>query len=201
MVKIVAATGNEHKLAEYRELLKDQNVELMSLNDYPKYVEPAENGESFKENASIKALAACKYCDRPTFADDSGLEVEALDWRPGIYSSRYAPDDAARIGKLLDELKDKDSRRARFVCEIAIAMNGEVIETFRGEVYGTIADAPRGSNGFGYDPLFIPDGFDKTYAELDSDVKNSISHRAKAYQAAEEFIEDEMSCLDDDFGV
>ncbi len=199
MAYIVAATGNKHKLEEYARLLADQNIQLKSLNDYPNYPEPEENGSSFKENAGIKALAACKYCDVPAFADDSGLEVEALDGRPGIHSSRYAATDAERIAKLLKELEGKENRRARFVCVIAIAANGEVIETFEGEVTGTILESPRGENGFGYDPIFQPDGFDKSFAELTQDEKNRISHRANAYAKALEFVEDEMSILDDDF--
>ncbi|MBR7120738.1 MAG: RdgB/HAM1 family non-canonical purine NTP pyrophosphatase [Lentisphaeria bacterium] len=199
MAYIVAATGNKHKLEEYAQLLADQNIQLKSLNDYPNYPEPEENGSSFKENAEIKALAASKYCDVPAFADDSGLEVEALDGRPGIHSSRYAATDAERIAKLLKELEGKENRRARFVCVIAIAANGEVIETFEGEVTGTILEAPRGENGFGYDPVFQPDGFDKSFAELTQEEKNRISHRANAYAKAVEFVEDEMSILDDDF--
>ena len=199
MAYIVAATGNQHKLEEYRQLLDGQNIELKSLLDYPEYPEPEENGSSFKENASIKALSACKYCDVPAFADDSGLEVEALDNRPGIYSSRYAETDEKRIARILEELKGKTNRRARFVCVIAIAVNGEVIETFEGEVKGTILEAPRGKNGFGYDPIFQPDGFDKSFAELTQEEKNRISHRANAYAKALEFVEDEMSILDDDF--
>jgi XTP/dITP diphosphohydrolase len=199
MAYIVAATGNQHKLAEYAQLLADQNIELKSLNDYPNYPEPEENGTSFKENACIKAVAACKYCDVPAFADDSGLEVEALDGRPGIHSSRYAATDAERIAKLLKELEGKENRRARFVCVIAIAANGEVIETFEGEVKGTILHEPRGENGFGYDPIFQPDGFDKSFAELTQEEKNRISHRANAYARALEFVEDEMSILDDEF--
>ena len=154
---------------------------------------------AFAENAAIKALDACKYCDVPAFADDSGLEVEALDGRPGIHSARYAATDAERIAKLLDELKGKTNRRARFVCVIAIAANGEVIETFEGETKGTIIDSPRGSNGFGYDPIFQPDGYDCTFAELSREEKNRISHRANAYAKALEFVENEMSILDDEF--
>ena len=199
MAYIVAATGNRHKVEEYARLMEGQNVELKSLNDYPNYTEPEENGASLKENASIKALAACKYCDVPAFADDSGLEVEALDGRPGIHSSRYAATDAERIAKLLKELDGVENRRARFVCVIAIAVNGEVIETFEGEVKGTILTAPRGDNGFGYDPIFQPDGFDKSFAELTQEEKNRISHRADAYRKALEFVEDEMSILDDEF--
>lgn len=199
MAQIVAATYNEHKLTEYRELLKDQKVEVVGLNAYKKMPEIEENGATFEENASIKALAANQYCDIPAFADDSGLEVEALDGAPGIKSARYADTDSERIARILRELGDNWNRRAKFVCVIAIALNGEVIETFRGEVHGVITMEPRGSNGFGYDPVFMPDGYDKTFGELDAEIKNKISHRAVAFQKAMQFIEDEMSVLDDDF--
>ena len=201
MAYIVVATNNRHKVDEYRQLLADQKIELRSLADYPAYPGVEENGKSFAENASIKALSACKYCDVPAFADDSGLEVAALDDRPGIHSSRYAPTDPERIAKLLGELKGVADRHARFVCVIAIAVNGEVIETFEGEVKGRIIDEPRGSNGFGYDPVFVPDGTDKTFAELTQEEKNRISHRANAFRKAVEFVENEMAILDDDFGA
>ena len=201
MACIVVATANAHKVEEYRRLLADQKVELKSLLDYPGFPGVEETGTSFRENAAIKALAACRYCDVPAFADDSGLEVEALDGRPGIYSSRYAATDSERIAKLLGELKGVENRRARFVCAIAIAVNGEVIETFEGEVRGTIVDAPRGEDGFGYDPVFQPDGYDKTFGEMPQELKNRISHRAAAFKLALEFVEDEMSVLDDDFDL
>ena len=199
MAYIVVATSNEHKVEEYRKLLDGQNVELKSLLDYPAFPGVAEDGKTFAENAGIKALAACKYCDVPAFADDSGLEVEALDGRPGVYSSRYADSDPERIAKLLKELDGKDNRRARFVCAISIAFNGEIIETFEGEVKGTITLAPRGNGGFGYDPVFQPDGYEQTFGELPQEVKNKISHRANAFKKAMEFVEDEMSVLDADF--
>ena len=199
MAYIVVATGNLHKVEEYKALLADQNVELKSLKDYPNCPEVVEDGKTFAENASKKAVEVCRYCDVPAFADDSGLEVEALGGEPGIYSSRYADTDAARIEKVLKNLEGKDNRRARFVCVIAIAINGEVIETFEGEVKGTIIDAPRGTNGFGYDPIFMPDGYDKTFAEMTDEEKNQISHRANAVKKALEFIEDEMSVLDSEF--
>lgn len=199
MSYIVIASANSHKVDEYRELLKDQDVDLHSLADYPGFPGVEENGTSFTENASIKAVAVCKYCDVPAFADDSGLEVAALDGRPGIYSARYAENDKARRARLLAELEGVTDRRARFVCVIAIAANGEVIETFEGEVKGTILTAPRGENGFGYDPVFQPEGFDKSFAELTQEEKNRISHRARAYAKALEFVEDEMSILDDEF--
>ena len=201
MAYIVVATTNQHKVEEYRKLLADQKVELKSLADYPAYPGVEENGATFAENASIKALDACKYCDVPAFADDSGLEVTALGGRPGIHSSRYAASDPERIAKLLGELKGVADRSARFVCVIAIAVNGEVIETFEGEVKGRIIDAPRGTNGFGYDPIFVPDGTDKTFAEMTDEEKNRISHRADACRKAVEFVESEMAILDDDFGA
>ena len=199
MAYIVVATSNAHKVDEYRKLLADQKVELKSLLDYPGFPGVEESGSTFAENASIKALAACKYCDVPAFADDSGLEVEALDGRPGVFSSRYAPTDQERIAKLLKELEGCENRKARFVCAIAIAINGEVIETFEGTVNGAITTAPRGEGGFGYDPVFRPDGYDQTFGELPQEVKNRISHRAAAYRKALEFVEDEMSVLDDEF--
>lgn len=201
MAYIVAATANAHKVDEYRKLLEGQNVELKSLLDYPGFPGVEENGRSFIENAGIKALAACKYCDVPAFADDSGLEVEALYGRPGIYSARYAPTDKERIARLLDEMKGQTNRRARFVCAIAIAINGEVIESFEGEIKGTIVDAPRGESGFGYDPVFQPDGYDQTFGEMAPELKNRISHRANAFKLAMEFVEDEMSVLDDEFDL
>ncbi len=201
MAYIVVATNNAHKVKEYAELLEGQKVELKSLLDYPNFPGVEEDGTSFRENAAKKALAACKYCDVPAFADDSGLEVEALDGRPGILSARYAPTDKERIAKLLDELKDKEDRRARFVCAIAIAINGEVIETFEGEVRGRIVDSPRGESGFGYDPVFQPDGYEQTFGEMPQELKNKISHRAAAFKLALNFVEDEMSVLDDDFDL
>ena len=199
MAFIVVATGNAHKVDEYRQLLDGQGVELKSLLDYPGFPGVEENGTTFAENAAQKAIAASRYCDVPAFADDSGLEVEALDGAPGIYSARYAPTDRERIAKLLAALDGKENRRARFVCVIAIAINGEVIETFEGVMEGTIIDAPRGENGFGYDPIFVPAGESRTFAEMSQEEKNQISHRARALKKALEFIEDEMSVLDDEF--
>ena len=200
MAYIVAATANRHKVEAYRKLIGDErHVEIQSLADYPEMPEIVENGKTFAENASIKALAACKYCDVPAFADDSGLEIFALDMAPGIYSARYADTDEARINRVLKEMEGKEDRRAQFVCVIAIAANGEVIETFTGVLPGRIAEAPRGTNGFGYDPIFIPEGYDVTFAEMSPEEKNKISHRARAYANAMEFVEDEMSILDDEF--
>ncbi len=199
MAYIVVATSNAHKVDEYRQLMGSQPVELKSLADYPNFPGVEEDGATFRENAAKKALAACRYCDVPAFADDSGLEVEALNGAPGVHSARYAPTDSERIAKLLDALEGQPNRRARFVCAIAIAVNGEVIETFEGEVRGVIVDAPRGKSGFGYDPVFLPDGFTETFGEMSGEQKNNISHRANAFKKAMEFVEEEMSILDDDF--
>ncbi|MBR7107595.1 MAG: RdgB/HAM1 family non-canonical purine NTP pyrophosphatase [Lentisphaeria bacterium] len=196
---IVVATANKHKVDEYKKLLGDIEVELKSLADFPDMPEIEENGSSFKENAGIKALAASKFTGAPAFADDSGLEVDALDGKPGIYSSRYAPTDPERIAKLLSELDGCENRRARFVCAIAIAFNGEVLETFEGSVEGTITLAPRGEGGFGYDPVFQPDGYDKTFGELPQEVKNKISHRARAFANAVDFVENELAAIGDVF--
>ena len=130
MANVVIATSNAHKVEEYKALMADDSIELQSLLDYPGFPDVEENGTTFTENASIKAIAASKYCDAPAFADDSGLEVFALNGEPGIYSARYAPTDPERIAKLLKNLEGKVDRSARFVCVIAIAFNGEIIETF-----------------------------------------------------------------------
>ena len=195
MADIIVATTNGHKLEEYRRMLKDQAVEIGSLRDYPDFPEVEENGKTFAENAAIKALAAAEFTGLPAFADDSGLEVEALDGAPGIYSSRYAPTDPERIAKLLDALSGKTNRRARFVCCIAIAFNGEIIAEFEGEVKGQIADAPRGCDGFGYDPLFIPDGSELTFGEMSAEQKDGISHRRNALEQALEFVTEQLSVI------
>ncbi|MCI7643770.1 MAG: RdgB/HAM1 family non-canonical purine NTP pyrophosphatase [Lentisphaeria bacterium] len=199
MTQIVVATANAHKVEEYKKLIGDQQVELLSLLDYPGCPEIIENGSSFEENASLKAVAASKYCGIPVFADDSGLEIEALNGAPGIFSARYAETNEKRIERVLSEMQGIANRKARFVCVIAIAFNGEVIETFEGVVNGHISDRPRGSNGFGYDPIFVPEGYDESFAEMSEEAKNQISHRSEAYRKAVEFIEDEMSILDDEF--
>lgn len=200
MYQILAATKNKGKLEEYKELLKDKQVQILSMNDFDDFPETEEDGKTFEENAEKKALEASNYAGIPAFADDSGLAVEALGGAPGIHSSRYAgpgATDADRVNKLLNELKDEKNRNAKFVCALTIANEGEIIKTFRGEVHGTITESPRGKNGFGYDPVFIPEGFDKTFGELDSSIKDKISHRAVAVKEAVEYIEDELSTIED----
>lgn len=201
MLQILVATTNKHKVVEFQSavslLLPD--LKIITPAEFPNYPEVEENGVTFEENAQLKAVAASAFADMPAFADDSGLEVAALDGRPGIYSSRYAGEnatDSQRIEKLLAELEGKENRRARFVCVIALACRGEIFKTFRGEVNGVIADAPQGTEGFGYDPVFIPDGYDRTFAELGMEIKDKISHRAVAFKKMMDFIAEELKNLE-----
>ncbi len=202
MLRMLAATGNKHKIEEFRNMLSGIKVKfsLITPDSIEGFPEIVEDGASFEENAAKKAVEASAYADMAAFADDSGLEVDALGGEPGILSARYAGEGASneqRIAKLLKNLEGVSNRKARFVCVIAIAYRGELAGSFRGEVEGSIIDAPRGSHGFGYDPVFVPDGYDKTFAELGSDVKDKISHRAKAMRKAVDFIKAELASVDD----
>jgi XTP/dITP diphosphohydrolase len=198
-MRFLAATNNSHKIIEFRGILGPLGIEFISPSDIGGIPEVDETGSTFEENAGLKALEAAKFADMQAFADDSGLEIEALDNAPGIYSARYADDNNGRITRVLRELKEveertgKVNRNARFVCVIAFASPENVFATFRGEVYGKIIDAPRGEGGFGYDPVFMPDGYDKTFAELAAETKDEISHRANALNKAKEFFRQRLS--------
>jgi XTP/dITP diphosphohydrolase len=185
-MQLIVATRNAHKTREIRQILGSK-VDVRDLTEHPEISEITESGTSFEENAKLKAIAVSQKLPGLVIADDSGLEVEALHGAPGIHSSRYAgvnASDKEKIAKLLAELTkinaQSDRRRARFRCLVAVACDGQVLATFEGAVEGTIAKRPRGSHGFGYDPIFIPDGFEETFAELPREVKNNIGHRAKA---------------------
>jgi len=184
--QILIATKNSGKVLELKNLLADLPVELLNLKDFPSIVEAEETGATFIENAALKAQSYARQTGIFALADDSGLEVAALGGAPGIYSARYAGEnvsDETRIEKLLNEISrsGNDDRRARFVCAIAIAdENGEIIFTAEDYCEGEIAFEPRGRNGFGYDPVFIPSGFEQTFGELSEPVKQKISHRARA---------------------
>jgi XTP/dITP diphosphohydrolase len=188
---LLLATRNTHKTREFRDLLgKDFNV--TDLRNLPEVVLPKEIGATFEKNAISKAIAASRNQKMCAVADDSGIEVDALRGAPGIYSARYAGRDATdrqNIEKLLAELRQAnvpDSKRsARFRCVIAIARNGKPFGTCEGIVDGRIVTPPRGSAGFGYDPIFQPDGFEQTFAEMLPELKNKISHRGKAIAALE----------------
>jgi XTP/dITP diphosphohydrolase len=194
--RFLAATGNEHKICEFREILSPLGVEFAHPSEVGGIPDVEENGTTFEENAVLKAKSAAEFANMPAFADDSGLVVEILDGAPGIYSSRYADTDDARIERLLCEIREKEAisgerfRGAKFVCVIAVVYpaTGETF-TFRGEVRGEIIDEKRGGNGFGYDPVFVPEGYSASFAELPSDVKDAISHRHNALIAAKEHFE------------
>ena len=181
---LLLATHNAHKTREFRELL-GHNFDVIDLSSFPEIAIPEETGQTFEENATLKAIAASQ--SRLVVADDSGLEVDALNGAPGIYSARYAgknANDAKNVEKLLRELSARpestEKRSARFRCVIALARSGELLDTFEGVVEGNIVDLPRGTAGFGYDPVFQPIGFEQTFAEMPPDMKNNISHRAQA---------------------
>lgn len=185
-MQCVFASSNKNKIAELKAILPS-SLELSSLSDIGISEEIPEPGTTIKENAFLKAQYVVEYLKTNqknliVFADDSGLEVEALNLAPGVYSARYAgvpKNDAANNLKLLQELKNVTKRNARFVTVIALIMDNEV-HYFEGDIKGTIAYEERGKSGFGYDPLFIPQGYRSTFAELGTEVKNSISHRAMA---------------------
>ena len=193
-MKLVLATRNEGKVREIGELLKDQNgVELVSLRSYPDAPDVVEDGKTYEENAIQKASVLAEYTGHLTIADDSGLAVDALDGAPGVHSARYAGENASdedRIVKLLDALQDvpDDRRSGRFICAVAIAEPLDQAQVVRGVCEGRIIRTPRGTAGFGYDPIFVPTGYDKTFAELGDEIKNQISHRAKALDEARQLL-------------
>lgn len=192
--ELLIATYNSGKLRELRELLGEHQFALADLHSFPAVEVVAETGRTFAENAELKATGYAKQTGLMTLADDSGLEVSALDGLPGVTSARYAGDgasDAERVDKLLCELAKitRSDRAARFVSTIVIAdRTGAILHESSGICVGEIADGPRGENGFGYDPIFIPAGFTETFAELPSEVKNQISHRGQALKRAAEFL-------------
>jgi XTP/dITP diphosphohydrolase len=184
MTRLLLASRNRHKVREIQDIL-GPGFEVHDLSDHPEIPEIVESGKTFEENAVIKALAVSAKCDGLVLADDSGLELDALDGAPGVVSARYAGEgatDQENIEKLQRELKGsgKGARSARFRCVIALARSEKIIGTFAGAVEGVIIDAPRGHDGFGYDPVFVPNGFSETFGELPAKTKNQISHRAKA---------------------
>ncbi len=194
MKDLVLATRNEGKLKEIRQLLAGCVEEFFSLADFPELPEIVEDGQSFEENALKKACLTAKKLGKPVLADDSGLCVDALAGKPGIFSSRFAGEDAddeRNNSKLLAELAEipADRRSASFHCVIALCFPDGSRHTFSGELKGSILDRGRGSSGFGYDPLFLVHEYDKTLAELPLDLKNRISHRGKALAKLKSFMQ------------
>ena len=188
-MELVMATRNTHKTREVQHILGPE-FKVRDLGAYPEISDIRESGTSFEENAKLKAVAASKQLPDLVIADDSGLEVDAVSGAPGIYSARYAGANATgeeKIDKLLRELArigaTDDARGARFRCVVALARKGNLLGSFEGTVDGKISDKPRGNRGFGYDPIFVPEGFEQTFSELPAEVKNTISHRARAIRA------------------
>ena len=192
---LLIATSNAGKLRELRSLLVDVPLELLSLTDFPNIQSVEETGLTFAENASLKASGYARQARVLTLADDSGLVVDALGGRPGVHSARYVRPDASypeRVVALLGELEgvSEPNRTARFVCAMKVASDdGEIVFATEKSCEGHIAAAPRGTGGFGYDPIFEPNGFDQTFAELSAEVKNRISHRGVALAAVREFLD------------
>lgn len=189
MKELIFATHNAHKSEEVKSIIAN-HFKVVNLSDINFYEDIPETGNTFKENALQKAQYLHDKLGCNCFADDSGLSVDALGGEPGVFSARYAgePSDMQRnIEKLLANIKDKENRKAQFTTVIAVILDGNT-HFFEGVIHGTIIDTPRGDGGFGYDPIFVPDGYQETFAELSSDEKNKISHRAIAMQKFKKFI-------------
>ena len=188
-MELVFASANQNKVTEIQKLVGEK-IKLLSLKDIGCTEEIEESGTTFQENALIKARYVFETYKCNCFADDSGLEVEALNNEPGVYSARYAGEpknDNRNTQKLLKELKSNSNRNARFKTVIALLINGKE-QFYEGEISGKIALHPSGSGGFGYDPVFIPDGYDRTFAQMTLEEKNHISHRAIAIQKLVDYL-------------
>lgn len=194
MSDIVIASSNKGKISDFKVIFSEYNV--IGINELIEDFDVEETGVTFEENARLKSEAAAKALNKTVIADDSGLEVDALEGAPGVYSARYAgeaKDDQANIEKLLQELEDKKDRSARFVCVISMTTVDGKTETFRGTVNGEITLARIGENGFGYDPIFYVPDKNKTMAQLTAEEKSEISHRRKAIDQLQAFIKGEKS--------
>ncbi len=198
LTELLVATGNAGKVRELSLLLADAPLRLRLLSEFPHIPEAEETGKTFADNATIKAIHYSSQSELLTLSDDSGLVVDALGGAPGVYSARYAGTGATyteRMARLLYELAatGDGERRARFVCVIALAAPSTgSLNTFEGTCEGRIAHAPRGTGGFGYDPIFIPEGYAQTFGELPDEIKQNISHRARALTKAVGFLRDHL---------
>ncbi|MCK5594767.1 XTP/dITP diphosphatase [bacterium] len=192
-MNIVLATRNRDKIREIAKILDGLMVEISSALDFSGLEEVEEDGVTLEENAAKKAIVANKFTNKLAIADDSGLEVDSLEGRPGVYSARFAGEGATydnnnkKLLKLMEYVPPKN-RTARFVCVVAIADEGKIKKIIRGTCEGIIAFEPKGKTGFGYDPLFIIPEYNKTFAELGPEIKNKISHRAKAFLETKKFL-------------
>jgi XTP/dITP diphosphohydrolase len=191
--RLIIATRNSHKTDEIRHLLGER-FEICDVTAFPELPEIEETGTTFLENARLKALGISSRLDGWVLADDSGLEVKALDGAPGVWSSSFGGEEGNHAKNnlhLQQEMKDKEDRHARFLCTLVLARDGKEEAVFYGTVNGSIAIEPSGNGGFGYDPLFVPEGFEETLASLGNEVKSTLSHRAKAIQALVEALNSE----------
>jgi XTP/dITP diphosphohydrolase len=194
MKKIIFATGNKDKMREIREIMADVDVEISSMKEAGISLDILEDGQTFEENALIKARAVAAHTDAIVLADDSGLEIDYLNKEPGVYSARYMGEDTPYTVKnqaLIDRLSGvpKEQRTARFVCAIAAVLPDKTELVTRQTMEGYIGEAPEGENGFGYDPIFYPDGYACSSAALSPEQKNEISHRGKALRAMKELLQ------------
>ena len=181
--KFVIATNNPHKVFEFKKILAPLGITCVSLKEMGIVCEAEENGTTFAENARIKAKAVFERCGLPSVADDSGICVDALDGAPGVYSARYGGeglDDEGRMNLLLKTMEREENRAAHFTSAICCLLDADTIIEAQGHIYGSLLRAPRGENGLGYDPIFLPEGYTKSTAEMDPEEKNAISHRGAA---------------------
>ena len=188
---LLVATTNAGKMREIAGILEELPHDLVSLADFPDVPEPEETGTTFAENARLKALYYHRATRLPSVADDSGLEIDALDGAPGLHSARWEGTDyAVKFRKIYQLLDAKDARRspARFVCRLALAVDDRIVFESEGIVEGRIADAPAGDQGFGYDPIFFYPPLGRTTAELDRDLKATVSHRGKAFAQLRDYL-------------
>ena len=190
MKELILASNNAHKVEEIKSILEDYSI--LTLKDINYTEEIVEDGTTFEENALIKARTTCKYSGKTAISDDSGLSVDLLDGRPGVYSARYSKEqtDEKNIEKVLLELNGQKSK-AKFVSVIALVKPNGTELTFRGECHGEIIFEKRGTNGFGYDPIFYVPSLDKTFAELSAEQKNSISHRKQSLEKFSQYLKEE----------
>lgn len=196
MVKVILATNNQNKVREFRSLFNSDEIELLSLKDIGFTGEIDETGSTFAENAFIKASTIAKMYNTIAISDDSGLEVEALGWAPGIYSARFAGvehSDESNNALLVQKLKNVNNKKARYVCAICICKPDMDFRIAEGKCYGEIILEPKGENGFGYDPYFYFPELKKTFAEISLDEKNKYSHRAKALRRVCEVCDENLN--------
>lgn len=189
--RLIIATRNAHKTAEIREMIGEK-FEVLDVTAFPECPEIEETGNTFVENARLKAEGISRVLDGWVLSDDSGLEVDALEGAPGVWSSSFGGEEGnhgKNNARLLEVMEGKTERRARFQCTMVLARDGRERAYFSGTVEGRIIDSPRGGHGFGYDPLFIPDGYEETFSELGGEVKGMLSHRSRALAKAVEFLE------------